>query len=54
MGRGAVRAGFAMRGQDIEAAMDLGLEEAHRGTVRTLTLPTSAVCPTCDGRGRQE
>ena len=54
--RRGTRAGasFAMRGQDIEAAMDLGLEEAHRGTVRTLTLPTSAVCPTCDGRGRQE
>jgi DnaJ-class molecular chaperone len=47
-------AGFAMRGQDIETAMDLSLEEAHRGTVRTLTLPATAVCPSCDGRGRQE
>ncbi|HWQ36655.1 MAG TPA: DnaJ C-terminal domain-containing protein [Blastocatellia bacterium] len=46
-------AGFAMRGQDIEAAIELTLEEAHRGTTRTITLPTTVPCPTCQGSGIQ-
>ena len=45
--------GFAMRGQDIEAAIELSLEEAHHGTTRTITLQTTAVCPTCNGSGMQ-
>jgi DnaJ-class molecular chaperone len=55
-GRRGRRAGasFAMRGQDIEAAIELSLEEAHHGTTRTLTLQTMAVCPTCNGSGTQE
>jgi len=47
-------AGFAMRGQDVEAAIELGLEEAHHGTTRTITLQTTAVCPTCNGSGVRE
>jgi DnaJ-class molecular chaperone len=47
-------AGFAMRGRDIEAAIELSLEEAHHGTTRTITLQTTAVCPTCNGSGLQE
>jgi DnaJ-class molecular chaperone len=47
-------AGFAMRGQDIEAAIDLSLEEAHRGGTRTITFHTTAICPTCNGSGAQE
>ena len=47
-------AGFAMRGQDIEAAIALSLEEAHHGATRTITLHTTAVCPTCNGNGVQE
>src|SRR5919202_2253710 len=31
-------AGFAMRGQDVEAEIGLTLEEAHRGRKRSLTL----------------
>jgi DnaJ-class molecular chaperone len=46
-------AGFAMRGQDIEAAIELSLEEAHHGTTRPITLQTTAVCPTCNGSGVQ-
>jgi DnaJ-class molecular chaperone len=42
-----------MRGQDIEAAIELSLEEAHHGTTRTITLQTTAVCPTCNGSGMQ-
>jgi DnaJ-class molecular chaperone len=47
-------AGFAMRGQDIEAALELSLEEAHRGVTRTITLHTTAICPTCNGSGVRE
>ena len=47
-------AGFAMRGRDVEAAVELSLEEAHHGTTRTITLQTTAVCPTCNGSGMQE
>jgi DnaJ-class molecular chaperone len=47
-------AGFAMRGQDVEAAIELSLEEAHRGTTRTITFQTTAVCPTCNGSGMRE
>src|SRR5215831_1908112 len=47
-------AGFAMRGQDIEAAIELSLEEAHHWTTRTITLQTTAVCPTCNGSGMRE
>ncbi|HEY7495395.1 MAG TPA: DnaJ C-terminal domain-containing protein [Candidatus Tectomicrobia bacterium] len=47
-------AGFAMRGQDVEAAIDLSLEDAHHGATRTITLQTTAVCSTCNGSGVQE
>lgn len=47
-------AGFAMRGQDVEATLELGLEEAHRGAEHTLTFQTTVVCPTCGGRGRKD
>lgn len=55
-GRGGRRtgAGFAMRGQDVEAAIELSLEEAHHGTIRTITLQTTAVCSTCNGSGMRE
>jgi curved DNA-binding protein len=44
-------AGFAMRGQDIEAEMALTLEEAHRGVKRSITLQTIETCPDCKGSG---
>jgi curved DNA-binding protein len=47
-------AGFAMRGRDVEATIEFSLEEAHHGTTRTITLQTTAVCPTCNGSGAQE
>jgi DnaJ-class molecular chaperone len=47
-------AGFAMRGQDVEAAIELGLEEAHHGATRTISLHTTAMCPTCNGSGVQD
>ena len=46
-GRSARRA----RGRDIEAELELSLEEAHRGGRRTLQMQTAVVCPTCNGTG---
>jgi DnaJ-class molecular chaperone len=46
--------GFAMRGQDVEAAIELSLEEAHHGTTRAITLQTAAACPACNGSGMRE
>jgi DnaJ-class molecular chaperone len=44
----------AWRGQDVEAAIELSLEEAHHGATRTITLHTTAVCAICNGSGVQE
>jgi curved DNA-binding protein len=46
--------GFAMRGGDIEAEIELTLEEAHRGGTRNLSLQTSEVCPECRGSGSKD
>ena len=40
------------RGQDIEAPVELTLEEAFSGTKRTLSLQTEETCPSCQGMGR--
>jgi len=37
------------RGRDIEAAVEVTLEEAFQGTTRTLSLQTEEPCPTCQG-----
>jgi DnaJ-class molecular chaperone len=55
-GRGGARAGagFAMRGEDIEAEIPLTLEEAHRGATRSLALPVTEPCPDCKGTGSKD
>ena len=39
------------RGRDVEAELELSLEEAHRGGRRTLQMQVAEVCPTCNGTG---
>jgi curved DNA-binding protein len=39
------------RGTDVEAELELSLEEAHRGGRRTLQMQAADVCPTCGGAG---
>src|SRR5215216_4901570 len=39
------------RGQDVEAELEVSLEEAHRGARRTLQMQAPDVCPTCNGSG---
>jgi molecular chaperone DnaJ len=41
----------AARGADVLAEIELELEEAARGTVRNVALPTSVSCPACQGSG---
>ena len=47
-------AGFAMRGQDVEAEIALTLEEAHRGVKRTITLQAMETCTDCRGSGTKD
>src|SRR4051794_23177598 len=39
------------RGQDVEAEIELSLEEAHRGGRQTVRLQAAETCPTCNGTG---
>ncbi len=45
-GRAATR-----RGQDVETAVEVSLEEAFRGTSRTVSLQTTETCAVCGGSG---
>jgi DnaJ-class molecular chaperone len=48
---GRQRRGFAAKGSDIEAQIELTLEDIHRGTQPTLTLQVEKACPACRGTG---
>ena len=39
------------RGRDVEAEVELSLEEAHRGGRHSLQMQTAETCPTCTGTG---
>lgn len=45
------RARRRQRGEDVEAQLELSLEEAHRGGRRTLQMQVAEVCSTCNGTG---
>ena len=47
-------AGFHMRVRDIEAEVSITLEEAHRGTTRSLSLEVDEPCPECGGTGTKD
>jgi curved DNA-binding protein len=48
---GAARQTGPRRGRDVEAELELSLEEAHAGGRRTLQLQSAETCPTCHGTG---
>lgn len=50
-GRGGARARRSNRGRDVEAEVELSLEEAHRGGRRTLSMQVAEICQTCQGTG---
>ena len=41
----------AIRGSDLEIAVSVSLEEAYRGTTKTITVPHYDACPVCGGTG---
>jgi len=51
-GRAGRSARRTNRGHDVEAELELSLEEAHRGGRRTLQLQAAETCPTCGGAGQ--
>lgn len=50
-GAGRGRTARGGRGQDVEAELEVSLEEAHRGARRTLQMQVADICPTCNGSG---
>jgi len=52
-GRGRARRAGGMRGQDVEAELELTLEEAHRGGRRSFQVRVADICPDCGGTGRK-
>lgn len=55
-GRRNARSGtnFRMRGNDVDAEITLSLEEAHRGTKRTISFEAAEPCSTCGGSGTKD
>ena len=55
-GRRGARAGanFRIRGDNLEAEIQLNLEEAHHGVTRRITLASNEACPTCGGTGTKD
>jgi DnaJ-class molecular chaperone len=51
---GRARGRRSGRGQDVEANLELSLEEAHRGGRRTLQMQVAEACPTCSGTGLKD
>lgn len=49
--RTGFRAAGRERGPDVEAEVDLTLEEVYRGTVRPLEVEAGQTCPACRGSG---
>lgn len=47
-------AGLRMRGRDVEAEVPITLEEAHRGTSRSLSLEIDEPCAECAGTGTKD
>jgi DnaJ-class molecular chaperone len=50
-GAGRGRSARGGRGQDVEAELEVSLEDAHRGARRTLQMQVADICPTCNGSG---
>lgn len=48
--RGGGRSGAA-RGSDLQYGIEIGLEEAYKGTEKTIKVPTFSTCEVCSGSG---
>ncbi len=55
MGGGQRRgAGGAMRGNDMQYAMDITLEESYKGVEKNITIPVNDTCNSCSGKGAEK
>ena len=55
MGGGQRRgAGGAMRGSDMQYAMEIKLEDAFKGKEETITVPVNDTCESCEGSGAEK
>jgi DnaJ-class molecular chaperone len=52
--RDAAGVEFHARGADIESEISIPLEDAHRGTRRSVRIPVEELCPECGGTGVEE
>ena len=50
-GGGGMGRGGSMRGSDIQYSLDITLEEAFKGTEKTIRIPTWETCEVCEGSG---
>lgn len=50
-GRGGYSQRGAARGADLQYGLEIGLEEAFKGTEKTIRVPTFATCEICTGSG---
>jgi molecular chaperone DnaJ len=50
-GGGRRQGGGSGRGQDLRYNLEIGLEEAFKGSQATVRVPTSAACESCNGSG---
>ncbi|MEM6480258.1 MAG: molecular chaperone DnaJ [Pseudomonadota bacterium] len=46
--------GRAARGADLRYNLRINLEDAYRGMQKTITVPTSVTCESCDGSGAED
>lgn len=55
-GAGSQRRGSngAMRGNDMQYAMDITLEDAYNGVEKTITVPINDTCESCEGKGAEK
>src|SRR5688572_7937054 len=53
-GAGRGRTPRSGRGRDVEAELELALEDAHRGARQTLQMQVAEICPTCNGSGMKD
>lgn len=52
-GRGGAGRSRAMRGSDLRYNLRVTLEEAYNGLQKTINVPTTVACETCDGLGSE-
>jgi molecular chaperone DnaJ len=53
-GQSGRRSNGAMRGNDLQYATEISLEDAYKGTEKTIKIPVQDTCDSCKGSGAEE